>query len=846
MIKRKSGNTMKKGIMIQTFGRSFADFLNFTVDPYVCIHPDYAKEPSRINTVSPFSICGKYDESLSKFITCERTNTRVKADIYKDFDRIIKRANCDYFVFDNTSADMFLTEINGQLYSLMGLEKTDFMDAYFNNDVTKARENAVKPRDEGLSDRLRAAYDRFIECVTANYPPEKIILIRHRAQKFGLKGGKIVTVSRNSKADNLINELDDYFSTRVPCHVVDTSNIFVVPNDRNNVDYNDNEIIYRLEREILQCIGKQPQSHILNGTLSVSVQDKTYRCLTDYIIAGGRDKNIIREFLSAQPITADDVLSLLYLSEKNDNDSFFVDLALDSLAELITKNSSSPVFLNTKNTYDKNVSFLRNYEYDKIAVSETFDNRVVIRLTPCDLIVVKNNGFTRFHRNTDSKFNWKKHYNDHFHYSLDNIDHALESWETYFERGRNNCSEPFVLQFTNADEYIDSLYYMDYEEMMANENVCLTLKDKPLNITKNITKIDLGFFFDKQNRIVIHKAGLAESMFYFTYQSIKAYKKDIQNIYFYDFIKSRKPLLLETTSKLMEIIPDEYRSHFLRNRVNNRLLNRFYTVMEQTTVKNHRTLGSFALYQLGLRELIAFMNYRNSKVKLDSDGYLVFECPQYIYRLSDIDLVEKRLATDTDNAVYMFYGYNRTYRDDINEQKKDFETIFVFPPFDAEDKQNTSVAEKMLSTDAITLHVRRGDFFTGDAVKNARRENDYYKLQLERVWRIPGYENKHLFVFSDDLDFCREHYDELGLGIAGDNITFVEGNDHFESYRDMQLMSMSKIIVVSQSGFNQCGALVSRRVEYILGEGTGLFDLFPKGQTLWHRGHPEEKTGYEK
>lgn len=65
-----------------------------------------------------------------------------------------------------------------------------------------------------------------------------------------------------------------------------------------------------------------------------------------------------------------------------------------------------------------------------------------------------------------------------------------------------------------------------------------------------------------------------------------------------------------------------------------------------------------------------------------------------------------------------------------------------------------------------------------------------------------------LFVFSDDIAWCKEHAEELGFGQFS-SIVFVEGNMHGRNYLDLQLMSSCKGMILSNSAFCYLAALLN-------------------------------------
>ena len=56
------------------------------------------------------------------------------------------------------------------------------------------------------------------------------------------------------------------------------------------------------------------------------------------------------------------------------------------------------------------------------------------------------------------------------------------------------------------------------------------------------------------------------------------------------------------------------------------------------------------------------------------------------------------------------------------------------------------------------------------------------------------------FLFSDNMNWCRENLDILGLG--SENVNLVDFNKGENAFRDMQLMSLCKHIVIANSTFS--------------------------------------------
>lgn len=158
------------------------------------------------------------------------------------------------------------------------------------------------------------------------------------------------------------------------------------------------------------------------------------------------------------------------------------------------------------------------------------------------------------------------------------------------------------------------------------------------------------------------------------------------------------------------------------------------------------------------------------------------------------------MAYCKENAYFHGYWINSGWL------KKDFyETIrgeLVFAPLTEE--HNLRYAEMISSCNSLSVHVRRGDFVERKWDSSPAE----YRMAVERAEQVV--ENAHYFVFSDDLEWCRSHAEEMGLASLGDRVVYVEGNRGTSSFRDMQLMSMCRgNILVGSSSFSYLATLLN-------------------------------------
>lgn len=124
-------------------------------------------------------------------------------------------------------------------------------------------------------------------------------------------------------------------------------------------------------------------------------------------------------------------------------------------------------------------------------------------------------------------------------------------------------------------------------------------------------------------------------------------------------------------------------------------------------------------------------------------------------------------------------------------------TQFVFKrPADA---ANKAVIEKIKNTNAVSIHIRRGDYLSNHWQNSIHviRDISYYKSAVQLIEEkvaAPAY-----FIFSDDLQWVKQN-------LRLDNCTYVEHNTGKNSFIDMYLMSMCKHNIIANSSFSWWGA----------------------------------------
>lgn len=122
--------------------------------------------------------------------------------------------------------------------------------------------------------------------------------------------------------------------------------------------------------------------------------------------------------------------------------------------------------------------------------------------------------------------------------------------------------------------------------------------------------------------------------------------------------------------------------------------------------------------------------------------------------------------------------------------------------------QNIWLAREMGQVNAVSLHVRRGDYVKNQATTALHGvcSLDYYNAAVEYL--LHRVDKPVFYIFSDDMPWVKAH-----LTIAAK--TYHIGHND-QAYDDMHLMSLCKHHVIANSSFSWWGAWLNARPDKIV------------------------------
>jgi hypothetical protein len=157
------------------------------------------------------------------------------------------------------------------------------------------------------------------------------------------------------------------------------------------------------------------------------------------------------------------------------------------------------------------------------------------------------------------------------------------------------------------------------------------------------------------------------------------------------------------------------------------------------------------------------------------------------------------------NGIMLFgYFQNETYfQNYVEEICQDF--TFIQPL----NEQNQVIADEILACNSVSIHIRRGDYLSDKNAANtfANLSLAYYHAAIQHI--INNVKEPRFFVFSDDMEWAKQQFDEYSC-------YFVNVNHGKNSYNDMRLMSICKHNIIANSSFSWWGAYLNNHSEKIV------------------------------
>lgn len=162
---------------------------------------------------------------------------------------------------------------------------------------------------------------------------------------------------------------------------------------------------------------------------------------------------------------------------------------------------------------------------------------------------------------------------------------------------------------------------------------------------------------------------------------------------------------------------------------------------------------------------------------------------------------KKYLTINNSNVYYNGYWQSEKY---FNTVSKTIRKHFRFK----ESILNSStkeIAKTLKATNSVSIHIRRGDYLKEQGWDTC--DIDYYSRAISYL--KSKIDNCIFFIFSDDIDWCKEHFNN-------NDFSFIDWNKGANSWQDMYLMSLCKHNIIANSTFSWWGAWLNNNPDKIV------------------------------
>jgi hypothetical protein len=161
---------------------------------------------------------------------------------------------------------------------------------------------------------------------------------------------------------------------------------------------------------------------------------------------------------------------------------------------------------------------------------------------------------------------------------------------------------------------------------------------------------------------------------------------------------------------------------------------------------------------------------------------------------------DNRIPDLPDNIYLNGYWQSEKYFADIPDVIR--EDFTILPP---PSKSNQEMLDKIQECNAVSIHIRRGDYLTNPETRRTHFvcDEDYYFRAIEII--MQQIEKPHFFVFSDDATWARNHI------IPDAPVVYISHNTGKKSYEDLRLMMHCKHHVIANSSFSWWGAWLGKK-----------------------------------
>lgn len=191
----------------------------------------------------------------------------------------------------------------------------------------------------------------------------------------------------------------------------------------------------------------------------------------------------------------------------------------------------------------------------------------------------------------------------------------------------------------------------------------------------------------------------------------------------------------------------------------------------------------------------------------------------YLKRYKETVLAKKKGVDDNSDELFpitsapLFAGQKLLFKYKgygIERIEDEIRRTFRFPDF--EDEQNKQAAKQIEACQSVAIHARRGDML---GTNGYYYTTGYFRKAVAHIRKYVATPTFFIFCDPRSVSWAKENAHTLGLDFKKDTVHFVDWNKGEDSFRDMQLMSLCKHQIITNSSFGWWGAWLNTNPDKI-------------------------------
>lgn len=152
-----------------------------------------------------------------------------------------------------------------------------------------------------------------------------------------------------------------------------------------------------------------------------------------------------------------------------------------------------------------------------------------------------------------------------------------------------------------------------------------------------------------------------------------------------------------------------------------------------------------------------------------------------------------------------------------------------FKPKNELSAQTQSYIDKFSSLNSVFIGIRKGDYTasTKAASHYGAPSADYYEKAIRII--LNEVKDPYFVVFSDDIDWVKDHFDFKSMGIGDDRIEYRDKQTIVSNFEELFVMASCSHAIISNSTFNFWGAWLIKNNEKVV---VAPEEWFKDGKTI--------------